>query len=113
MSSQTLNIIYDTDYTKIINNGGFVDHSFTKKLWFWDLLFWDLSKKNNDSKKNTNAESWNQQSSNQNAAQPQNWQQPAQNEQTPQQTQTNNPNDKKDKAPWFFDLLFWDLSSWK
>jgi hypothetical protein len=30
MSAQTVNIIYDTNYTKIISNGGFVNHEFQK-----------------------------------------------------------------------------------
>jgi hypothetical protein len=32
MSAQTLNIIYDTNYTNIISDGGFIDHQFAKKL---------------------------------------------------------------------------------
>jgi hypothetical protein len=50
MSAQTLNIIYDTNYTTIVPDGGFVDHQFTKKLWFFDLLFGDLNKKSDNSK---------------------------------------------------------------
>ena len=43
MSAQSLNIIYDTNYTTIINDWGFVDNNFSankwKKPWFFDLLF--------------------------------------------------------------------------
>jgi hypothetical protein len=28
MSAQTLNIIYDTNYTSVINGGGFVENNF-------------------------------------------------------------------------------------
>ena len=45
MSAQTLNVIYDTNYTSIITDGGFVNHNFVKKLWFFDLLFWPLNSK--------------------------------------------------------------------
>jgi hypothetical protein len=31
MSAQTLNIIYDTNYTNIIMDGGFVDYHFSEK----------------------------------------------------------------------------------
>jgi hypothetical protein len=31
MVAQSLNIIYDTNYTKVVPDGGFVDHPFTKK----------------------------------------------------------------------------------
>ena len=70
MSTQTLNIIYDTNYTNVVQNGGFIDHSFAKKLWFFDLLFWDLGswKKENSVNKSTNQwdNSNNQQSNAQN-----------------------------------------------
>ena len=52
MVAQSLNIIYDTNYVNIVPDGGFVDYSFTKKLWFWDLLFWNLDKKTDNSEKN-------------------------------------------------------------
>jgi hypothetical protein len=42
MTAQTLNIIYDTNYTGIVNGGGFVDHNFptaAPKAGFFDLLF--------------------------------------------------------------------------
>jgi hypothetical protein len=29
MSAQTLNIIYDTNYTSVINGGGFVENNFS------------------------------------------------------------------------------------
>lgn len=85
MSAQTLNVIYDTNYTGIFPDGGFVNHNFpttTKKVWFFDSLFWGP-------KKTENKTEWNQ-----NQANTENWQ-----AQQPQ------------KAPWFFDLLFWPLNS--
>ena len=132
MSAQTLNIIYDTNYTSIVPDGGFVDHPFTKKTWFWDLLFWDLNKKWD--KKDWNETSENSQTQPQTQAQTQdNWQQaqqptdqtqqPApqtqpvanqtqqavqQNQQAPQNNQAK---DEKKESPSFFDLLFGDLNS--
>ena len=48
MSEQSLNINYDTNYTTIINDWGFVDNKFSeqkwKKPWFFDLLFWNPDK---------------------------------------------------------------------
>ena len=127
MAAQTLNIIYDTNYTSIVPDGGFVDHPFTKKLWFWDLLFWDLSWKKDDSKntdskekssttqqdqdRNQQAQAQNTQESQQASQQAQNSQQ--NNWQQNQQPQTNGKQQsggQQEKSPWFFDLLFWDLS---
>ena len=127
MAAQTLNIIYDTNYTSIVPDGGFVDHPFTKKLWFWDLLFWDLSWKKDDSKntdskekssttqqdqdRNQQAQAQNTQESQQVSQQVQNSQQ--NNWQQNQQPQTNGKQQsggQQEKSPWFFDLLFWDLS---
>lgn len=127
MAAQTLNIIYDTNYTSIVQDGGFVDHPFTKKLWFWDLLFWDLSWKKDDSKntdskekssttkqdqdRNQQAQAQNTQESQQVSQQTQNSQQ--NNWQQNQQPQTNGKQqsgEQQEKSPWFFDLLFWDLS---
>ena len=102
MSAQTLNIIYDTNYTSIVPDGGFVDHQFTKKLWFFDLLFGDLSKKSDNSKnkweKKESVGEINKQ---------------AQSQDTSQASQQNQWNAEKKKSPWFFDLLFGDLNSWK
>ena len=50
MKAKTLNIIYDTNYTGIVENWGFVNHSFTNKLWFFDLIFWSLWSKNSNEK---------------------------------------------------------------
>ncbi len=88
MSAQTLNVIYDTNYTGIFSDGGFVNHNFpiaTKKSWFFDSLFWWPKKSENTQ----NKEEWNKNQTN-----TENWQ-----AQQPQ------------KTPWFFDLLFWPLSS--
>ena len=127
MAAQTLNIIYDTNYTSIVPDGGFVDHPFTKKLWFWDLLFWDLSLKKDDSKNTDSKEKSsttqqdqdrNQQAQVQNTQESQQVSQQAQNSQQNnwqqnQQPQTNGKQQsggQQEKSPWFFDLLFWDLS---
>ncbi len=89
MSAQTMNIIYDTNYTSIINGWGFVDNQFSnskvKKGWFLGSLFWGSN-------------SWSQQN-------------PA-----PTQAQTQSPAQTQNqqqwgKAPWFFDLLFGPLNS--
>jgi hypothetical protein len=32
MSAQTLNIIYDTNYTNVVSDGGFVDYQFAQKV---------------------------------------------------------------------------------
>lgn len=88
MSAQTLNVIYDTNYTTVVQNWGFVNHQFAvssdKKPWFFDSFFWK----------------------NQWAAQPaaQTATQPAQN-QTAQEAPA-----AQQKAPGFFDLLFWPLN---
>ena len=89
MSAQTLNIIYDTNYTGVINGGGFVENNFSgaegKKWGLFGSLFWGSN-------------SWIQenpapvQAQKQSSAQTQNQQQ-------------------WDKAPWFFDLLFGPLNS--
>lgn len=77
MSAAILNVIYDTNYTNIINDWGFVDYKFDiqkKEWWFFSSIFW-----------------W----SNQNTiTQPQ-----------------NTIESSSQKAPWFFDLLFWPLST--
>ena len=45
MVTKTENIIYDTNYTSIINDGGFVDNKFVpEKTWFFDALFWNVNK---------------------------------------------------------------------
>ena len=89
MAAQTLNIIYDTNYTNVINGWGFVDNNFSntevKKGWFFGSLFWGSN-------------SWSQQST------------------APAQTQTQSPAQTQnqqqwDKTPWFFDLLFGPLNS--
>ena len=81
MSAQTLNIIYDTNYTSVINGGGFVENNFSsaegKKWGLFGSLFWSSTPSN---QQNT----------------------------TP--TQASNQQ-QGDKAPWFFDLLFWPLNS--
>ena len=81
MWTNVLNIIYDTNYTPIINGWGFVDHQFTtteKKAWFLDSLLKTPS-----------------------ATPAQN--QAAQNDWTQPQSQQ--------KSPGFFDLLFWSLNN--
>ena len=87
MSAQTLNVIYDTNYTTVVKDWGFVDHQFTnlaeKKPSFFETLFWN--KTNATSTQQPNPNQWTQQ-----------------NQQNIQQ-----------KAPWFFDLLFWPLNSSK
>ena len=87
MSAQTVNIIYDTNYTKIISNGGFVNHEFQKsewkKTWFLDSIFWNSNKWSSEKKESTKNNT------------PEN-----------QQNQTT-----LQKSPWFFDLLFGPLNS--
>ena len=82
MNTNILNVIYDTDYTNIINAWGFVNHQFTttteKKAWFFDSLF-----------------NWLNNTPNQ--------KQSVQNDSQQSQTQQ--------KTPWFFDLLFWSLNN--
>ena len=140
MTAQTLNIIYDTNYTGIVNGGGFVDHNFptaAPKAGFFDLLFWNPS---NKTANNTQAQ--------QNTTQPQqtdikadaNTQQaPQQQDSVQTEAQAIQPTEQpvaqdtqqsatqptaqaasqptntetKQKAPWFFDLLFGSLSSQK
>ena len=81
MSAQTLNVIYDTNYTNIINGGGFVNNNFSnsdiKKGGFFGSLFWNS---NSSNQQNTTS------------------------------TQTQN-SQQWDKAPGFFDLLFGPLNS--
>ena len=83
MSAQTLNIIYDTNYTSIINGWGFVDNQFSnseaKKWGFLGSLFGGST----PTEQQNNA---------------------------PAQTQPQNQQ-QWDKAPWFFDLLFGPLNS--
>lgn len=50
MPTKTTNIIYDTNYTTVITNGGFVNFTpdpskQTKKIWFRDSIFWTAPKK--------------------------------------------------------------------
>jgi len=71
MSAQILNIIYDTNYTWVVTNWGFVDRQFS----------------------DSGAQIQNLSTTQQAASQ-----QPAQNPQS-------------QKAPWFFDLLFWPLNA--
>ena len=83
MSAQTLNVIYDTNYTSVVKDWGFVDHQFAatnKKPWFFDSLFWNKS-------------SWTLQV-------------PVQNTQNQTITEAQT---MPQKAPGFFDLLFWPL----
>ena len=83
MSDQTLNIIYDTNYTNLVPDGGFVDYQFSnKKIGFRDSLFWKPTNETNN-QKNPN----------------------------PDQADTQSSEPKK--APGFWDLLFWDLNSSK
>ena len=77
MSAAILNVIYDTNYTNIINDWGFVDYKFDiqkKEWWFFSSIFW-----------------WSKQNT---ITQPQ-----------------NTIESSSQKAPWFFDLLFWPLST--
>lgn len=103
MSVQTLNIIYDTNYTTIVSGGGFVDHQFTKKLWFFDLLFGDLNKKSDNTKNDWSKEGVSS-SDAKNQSQPQD---------VNQNSQQNQWDGEKKKSPGFFDLLFGNLDSWK
>lgn len=49
MPTKITNIVYDTNYTTVIANGGFVNYTPTKssekKIWFRDSLFWTAPKK--------------------------------------------------------------------
>ena len=76
MSAQTLNVIYDTNYTNIFSGWGFINNNFS------------TTEKKADSTP-TPAE-WNK-----------------------NQTNTWNDSTQPQKAPWFFDLLFWPLGSSK
>lgn len=84
MWANVSNIIYDTNYTSIINGWGFVDHQFTqaaeKKAWFLDSLL-----------KTPNTT-------------------PAQNQAAPNDWVQSQP---QQKSPGFFDLLFWPLNNSK
>ena len=84
MPTHTLNIIYDTNYTNIINWWGFVDHQFSsnseKNTWNIEVITWE-SKNNIPQVENQTTDTW---TTNQ-----QQWQ----------------------KTPWFMDLLFWPLNS--
>ena len=88
MTTQTTNIIYDTNYTTLIPNWGFVDHDFwtTKKWGFLDSLFWN---------------NWKTENKTNNVAPV-----TTSNESKPVE-------EKKDekKTPGFFDLLFWPLNN--
>jgi len=121
MSAQTLNVIYDTNYTTVVNNWGFIDHAFStekwKKPWFFDLLFWNPNKLNENKKEvseNKSVDTAQPQATTQAQSVPQATQQPEQqnqesspaNAQSTIQTQTT-PNQK---APGFFDLLFGPLN---
>jgi len=117
MSAQTLNIIYDTNYTNVVSDGGFVDHQFAQKVWFWDLLFWspkDLEQKAKSAQNNTTKEEPKQQEG---QPQVQSQEQASQAQpqgqsqwQTSQEQKTDNANQKQ-KSPWFFDLLFGPLNA--
>ncbi len=89
MSAQTLNIIYDTNYTSVINGGGFVENNFSgaegKKWGLFGSLFWGSNFWIQENPAPVQAQK-------QSSAQTQNQQQ-------------------WDKAPWFFDLLFGPLNS--
>ena len=106
MSSKTLNIIYDTNYMSVIPGWGFVDNQFTwKKTGFFNLLFGDLNKKSEDSKNNNNLDS--NPSDQGNISQEQTISQT-----NSQENRQKGQESKQEKSPWFFDLLFGDLSSW-
>ena len=51
MQTKTTNIIYDTNYTTVISNGGFVNfvasQNNSNKIWFRDSLFWTSPKTEN------------------------------------------------------------------
>ena len=111
MPAQTANVIYDTNYTWIVSNWGFINHQFLdssvqvqessntqqttpqqsvqnqqsqKAPWFFDLLFWPL-----------------------------NWQQTTQTQQPVQPNNTTSDNTKQENSDtnqnkqWFLDSLFW------
>ena len=85
MPTQTLNIIYDTNYTNIINWWGFVDHQFSSVV---EKSTWNIEV----------TQPWNQTDNT-----PQNTNQT---ENTPTSNQQ-----QWQKTPWFLDLLFWPLNS--
>jgi len=85
MPTQTLNIIYDTNYTNIINWWGFVDHQFSSVV---EKSTWNIEV----------TQPWNQtDNTHQNTNQTEN-------------TPTSNQQQWQ-KTPWFLDLLFWPLNS--
>lgn len=88
MTTQTLNIIYDTDYTSVVAWGGFVNYDFpvaTKKPSFFDSLFWWWKKvEKSDSQTQVL---------------------------TTEQKQNQTQNSDNQKTPGFFDLLFWPMKT--
>lgn len=88
MTTQTLNIIYDTDYTSVVAWGGFVNYDFpveTKKPSFFDSLFWWWKKvEKTDSQTQVS---------------------------TTEQKQNQTQNSDNQKTPGFFDLLFWPMKT--
>ena len=57
MVEKTLNIIYDTNYTNIIRDGGFVNHQFQpKKTWLMDSLFWWWNTQTSNATSTTNTQ---------------------------------------------------------
>ena len=109
MSAQTMNIIYDTNYTTTINDWGFVNHDFFadnwKKPWFFNLLFWNPNNPvENKEKKDVTENNVSGVSQSQVSTQNQ------QNDQSNQATSQGQTNANQ-KAPWFFDLLFGPLNS--
>lgn len=84
MATTTTNVIYDTNYTNIVNGWGFVDHNFSvpeKKVWFFDSIFWWSKSQTQNADTQTQIQNTN--------------------------TETTQPQ----KAPWFLDLLFGPLNS--
>ena len=62
MPGTSLNIVYDTNYTDIIPNGGMVSYTLPpKKVWFLDSLFW--SSKTTPPPQNTDSNTSNTQTS--------------------------------------------------
>ena len=62
MPGTSLNIVYDTNYTAIIPNGGMVSYTLPpKKVWFLDSLFW--SSKTTQTPQNTDSNTSNTQTS--------------------------------------------------
>ena len=129
MSAQTLNIIYDTNYTSIISAWGFVENKFSspskKSPWFFDLLFWSLTPPTQPSNNNENKNSaWNQETHRQdwnetNTSQPNdvqidwtNWQSLTQNHEIAQSWDLGNQweTEKPKKKSWIdsmLDNVFW------